>query len=177
MVGDHSGHSQLLRKLELAHRRDAVVTGQNGVHPVRRGRPDNGLVDPVAVLHPVRDLIVHGRPKALQPPVQDVGGADPVDVVVPHDADSGPCGDLPIQDFHRPFHIRQQARIIHLLHVPEEITPDGLLPHHVPVADNPRRHRADVEFRPDLIKIRLLGVQHPFRFYHLFSHFFYVIQI
>lgn len=116
VVRDHHRHPQLPGQPNLLDGRNAVVTGQDRVDPVPGRRPDDGLVDPVAVPDPIRYLVVRLSPQPAQPPVQDVGGADAVDVIVPHNAYPLTVPDLFLQNLNRPVHVGQKPRIIHLVH-------------------------------------------------------------
>ena len=80
MVRDKNGHSKLLCMGNLRDSRNSVVTGDNRVDAVLLRCINQMLIDSVAVLHPVRYLIVHLSPTAGNSAVKDVSRHHTVDI-------------------------------------------------------------------------------------------------
>ena len=105
VIGDHHRHAQLLRPADLLHGGDAVVAGEQSVHPVLVCRFYDHPVNTVAVFDPVRNLIIHLRSHPGQRGVQDISGTDPVDIIVSDNADTLSIRDLLLQNGNRQIHI------------------------------------------------------------------------
>ena len=154
---DHC-HPQLFGPAHLLHRRDPVITGQNGIHPVFISRFNNMFVDPISVFHPVRDLIIRHGSDAAKGLKKYVGGTHPVDIVIPHDPYPFSLGRLFLQNLRGPVCILQQMGRIKILLCSIQIPADRLTPLHIPVPHNPCRHRVNVKFSGDPVKIRLFRI-------------------
>ena len=90
---DHS-HSQRVRKRDLVVRRDAVVTGEHRVRTRIVCLLYQMFVQAVPVADPVRNRRIYPRAASRKPPVQNICGADPIDIIVPYDADMFSLRDL-----------------------------------------------------------------------------------
>ena len=65
VVRHHDRHSQLFRDADLTECRNPVVAGHERIHSVCGRLADNRLVDPISVLDPVRNLIIHCRSQSF----------------------------------------------------------------------------------------------------------------
>ena len=65
MVCHHHRHPKLLCQSDLGNGGNTIVAGENRIDSLRRGNADNGFIDPVSVLDPIRNLPVRLRPQPL----------------------------------------------------------------------------------------------------------------
>ena len=87
MIRDNHGHAQLPGVLCLLQSRNPVIAGQDRIRSLASGQLHQMNIQAVPVLHPVRYLIIHPGSQAPQPPVENIGGIDPVNIIVPNDPD------------------------------------------------------------------------------------------
>ena len=108
VIGHNHRHAKFFCQLDLFQRRNAVVTGDNGVDAVFLRLLDDGFVDPVPVADALRNLVIDLPAAPGQSPVQKIGRTHPVDIVLTHNADADPLPDL-FQD--------QSSRLVHIFHL------------------------------------------------------------
>ena len=82
MVRDDGGYTQGIAIFHLFHGRDAIIAGDDGVHLIFIGLPDQVDIDTIAILYPVGDLIIHLSPASDESLHQDIVGRDPVHIVI-----------------------------------------------------------------------------------------------
>ena len=105
MVRDQHGKSQFLRQADLRHSGDSIVTGQDRIDSVLSRGADNGFIDSIAILDPVRNLIIHVSPDSRERPVKQVRRADAVYIVIPDYPDPFSLLRLLLQDLYCKIHV------------------------------------------------------------------------
>ena len=163
MIRHDDGHPLFLRQSDLRSGGDAVVAGEDRIDPRLIRLQDQVRVQPVAVLHPVRDRRIRISSRHLQALMQDTGGADTVRVIIADDADPLSLPDLLHQKSGRLLHAEKRLGRIHVPRRSIQESPEFLIPFKPPVSQDPRRHRADAEFPGYSVKIRLFCGYKPFR--------------
>ena len=91
ICNDHS-HPALLCLRDFIGGGYSVVAGHDGIHMVLFCLFDQLTVDPVTVLHPVRNIGIHIRPQTFQPFQQDICGRYAVYIIIADDPDPGSAG-------------------------------------------------------------------------------------
>ena len=162
MVCHHYANPCFLCRPHCLCRGDPVVTGQDHAHPVPGRVQGHTGIHAVAVPDPVREHHISLCPAGLQSPHQDVGGADPVDIIISDHTHRSPVPDPGTQDPDSLFHIRKKAGIMQVCEISFKKTPGLFDPYDVPVPDQARQYLGDPAFLRDRPEIRLLCINHPF---------------
>ena len=162
MIRDNYTDTVGIRQLNLRCSGNSVVAGDDHADAVRPRLLDQMLIQPVAVMNPVRNRRVRFRADQLQALRQNVGRTDAVHIVIPDDTDMAALRHRFQNQLHRLVHVLQQPRRITVLQGSPEKFPDLRLLRQLPVAQNTRQHRADPELLRPLIKIRSLCGDIPF---------------
>ena len=105
VVRNQHGKPQFLRQSDLLYSGDSVVTGQDGIDAVISRGADDGFIDSITILNPVRNFIIHIGPDSCKRPVKQIGRAYTVYVVISNNADSFSLRCLSLQNLHRQIHI------------------------------------------------------------------------
>ena len=142
VVRHDDSHSQPLCLPDLLQGRDPVVTGQDGIRPFFLRPSDQVHVQAVAVLDPVRNVVVRLRPDLPQTREQDIGGTDPVDVVVPDHPDLPVSVPFSEEDLRRPVHVLKEQRIRQMVQRSVQVFVKFLFIHS-PVHHEPRQIRGN----------------------------------
>ena len=89
----------------------------------------------VAILHPVRNLIIDLRPASRRCPIQNIGRIDAIDVIVTYNPNFLPFFDFPFKSDPPPA--LPEAVPDRQAHAcPIQILPDLIVTDHIPVADD-----------------------------------------
>ena len=143
-------------------RSDSVVTGQDQADSVLYGILYHLGIHAVPVPDPVRQHDIRPGSAGRKRPEQDIGSADPIDVIIPDHTDRHAFKDLSGQDLHGTLHIRQEPRIMQVLQPAIQKPPRLARSDHVPVADHTGQYRRDPAFLRDRAEILPLLIDHPF---------------
>ena len=161
VVGDDHGHAKPLPTGDLLRRGNAVVAGENGIHPFPVSPLHKLYVQPIAIPDPVRDVAIHLCPKPFQAFQQDVSGVHPVNIIVTDHPDLLSFTYLLPQDIHRPVHIPHQHPVIEIRDGPVEITLHLVLSHNLPVPDEAGQTGTDPKMSSHGLEISAFSQQHP----------------
>ena len=140
VIGHNHGQPGIRRGGNLLSRRNAVVTGHNRINAVRDRALHQAQIQPIAVRNAVRNIIVRSGAERPQPPHQDVGRADAVNVIVADDANRRSAPYLLRQNADALRHIRQQRAARYVIQGAGQIFADFFF-RDAPVNQNPRQHR------------------------------------
>ena len=58
VIRNNNRHSQFFCHTDLFHSGNSIVAGQNGIHSVFKGLLDNGFIDSIPILNPVRYPVI-----------------------------------------------------------------------------------------------------------------------
>jgi len=105
VVRHDDGQSPLFPIGNLLRGRDSIVTSDNRVNPVLQRPVDQHLVQAVPVLDTVRNVGIHLRSQPHQAFLQNIGGINPVNVIIPDDADGRAFPHFPRQNLYRLVHV------------------------------------------------------------------------
>ena len=87
MICHNNRQTVLLSVGNLFCCRDPVVAGYNRIDPVVKGTVNEHFIEPVPILDAVGNVRVHICAQSRQSLLQDVGGIDSVDIIVPDHPD------------------------------------------------------------------------------------------
>ena len=161
MVRHDDRQSVFLSVSDLLRCGDPVIAGNDRIDPVVDRTVDEINIQPVSVFDPVRDIRIHVRPQSGQPLLQDVGCVYPVNIIVADHPDGFFLTDLLRKDLNRPVHILHQHPVIKIGDRAVQVEIDRVIPHDVPVADEPCQDRGNVILLRDRIEIRFLHRDEP----------------
>ena len=162
MIRHNHRHAKRLRRRYLRRRRNAVVTGQKRVNAVPGGLLNQPPVKSVTVRNTIGNHHIRQPAADFQTYLQYVSRADAVNVIVPDHAYPFLFFRLPNKNLRRLFGVFQKRRIVQVLCGCVKEFLNLFLPHHIPVPYDPGDHGINVKPLCYLVKIRLLGGNHPF---------------
>ena len=163
VIGHDHRHSLLFGKADRLQRRNAIIAGQDRVDLLLPRLSDQGFIQTVSVLYPVRDRLVHDRAAYPESLHENISRADPVDVIVSDHPDPFLLSYLLREQIRRLPDVFQQMGIENILQRSMQIPVDLLIPDHIPVAYNTGKHRVNMVFLCYLCKVCLFGCDHPLR--------------
>ena len=161
MVSDDHRHLQRPGISDLLLRRNTIIASEDRIDILLPRFFDQILIDSVAILDAMRNIVIHLRAKALQSAIQNKSGTHTIHVVITDNTDRLFLKQLIQQDVCRLLHIFHTVRLMAILKFTLKKQADGLIALHIPVAQYAGGNGTDAKLLGNAVKIRLFCIHHP----------------